>query len=327
MIKFNVKPLVCSILFFLPVMSYAIQHTHSSSKTVTAQPNATSTNTSQTNRLLPKDVEKFMTSLTTEQRSLLEERLEHEQQIAKNPFGIGFYRPTYILPFYYTQTPCVDCYPDGSIPADQTLKRPEFKAQISFKLPIWQSMFGKPFSLYFGYSQLFYWQIYTKSQYFRETNYEPEFFIQHHLLQNWLLNLGIVHESNGRGGDLEKSWNRVYASLVFSGTHWIIHFKPWFLIFKAQSSDIHNPDISRYLGHLEFLVAYKFYKGHILSLRSRNNFESGFKRGAVQVNYSFPLHGHVKGFLQIFSGYGQSLIEYNHYTNAIGVGISLNDWV
>ncbi|MFN7095894.1 MAG: phospholipase A, partial [Burkholderiales bacterium] len=26
-------------------------------------------------------------------------------------------------------------------------------------------------------------------------------------------------------------------------------------------------------------------------------------------------------------GYGQSMIEYNHYTNSIGIGIALNDWI
>jgi len=59
----------------------------------------------------------------------------------------------------------------------------------------------------------------------------------------------------------------------------------------------------------------------------RNNFASGFSRGALELNYVFPIHQRVRGMLHLFSGYGQSLIEYNHYTNAIGLGIALSDWI
>ena len=75
-------------------------------------------------------------------------------------------------------------------------------------------------SLDVAYTQLMYWQFYAKSQYFRETDYEPEVFISDNFLKNWLLNAGAVHESNGRGGELERSWNRAYLELNFSGPQW-----------------------------------------------------------------------------------------------------------
>jgi len=35
----------------------------------------------------------------------------------------------------------------------------------------------------------------------------------------------------------------------------------------------------------------------------------------------------VKGYVQVFSGYGQSLIDYNRYTNGVGIGFALSDWI
>ena len=62
---------------------------------------------------------------------------------------------------------------------------------------------------------------------------------------------------------------------------------------------------------------------------SRNNLESGFDRGAVEAGWSFPLgnYPYLKGYIQYFYGYGESLIDYDRRVNRIGIGISLNDWL
>jgi phospholipase A1 len=59
----------------------------------------------------------------------------------------------------------------------------------------------------------------------------------------------------------------------------------------------------------------------------RNNIESGFSRGAVELAWSFPFlsYRHLKGYLQYYNGYGESLIDYNQHSNSIGVGISITD--
>lgn len=172
-----------------------------------------------------------------------------------------------------------------------------------------------------------FWQFYSESPYFRETDYTPEIFLEQHYREHWLGRYGVVHQSNGRGIPMERSWNRVYAQGIYSDHNWMLSVKPWTEIFQHESASLHNPDIERYMGHGEISYAYKTQNDIVFSTMFRNNLESGFKRGAEEFNVSFPLHGHFKGYVRVFSGYGQSLIEYNHYTNAIALGFVLNDWI
>ncbi|MCB1788057.1 MAG: phospholipase A, partial [Gammaproteobacteria bacterium] len=68
---------------------------------------------------------------------------------------------------------------------------------------------------------------------------------------------------------------------------------------------------------------------HVFSAMSRNNIESGFSRGAVELAWSFPLgdYPYLKGYVQYFSGYGESLIDYDQYVHRIGFGLALTDWL
>jgi phospholipase A1/A2 len=257
--------------------------------------------------------------------SVFSEREEDEKTISMNPFGLAFYKPTYVLPFYFTSSPYQQVY-IGNTPNNQKIQSQEFKAQFSFKIPVWQNILGKDSKLSAAYTQQMYWQAYAKSKYFRETNYQPEIFLAKKITPNVWLNLGIEHQSNGRGGSMERSWNRAYINTTFSKNNFAVRFRPWLLIFKGSSSDLHNHDIGRYMGHGEITLLYKLYKLD-LSLKTRNNFESGFRRGANEIAFSFPVSTKIKVYAQFFSGYGQSLIEYNHFTNAFGVGIALSDWI
>jgi phospholipase A1 len=67
----------------------------------------------------------------------------------------------------------------------------------------------------------------------------------------------------------------------------------------------------------------------VFSAMSRNNLESGFSRGAVELTWSFPLGNYpfLKGYIQYFNGYGESLIDYDNHVNKIGIGFALTDWL
>jgi outer membrane phospholipase A len=77
-------------------------------------------------------------------------------------FSLSFYKPNYVLPFYYTQYPDQEVYYEHT-PENQSLKPYEVKYQLSFKAPLWENIFNNPSTLYLAYSQLSYWQAYNKS--------------------------------------------------------------------------------------------------------------------------------------------------------------------
>lgn len=278
-----------------------------------------------------KQIKTLMEKITPDKHSVLDVRLKSEGKVDETPFSVSLFEPNYVLPFYYTfsPSPYYADHPDSS-PDDQKVQSSELKAQLSLLLPIWQKIFKSPITLYASYTQDMFWQVYSKSPYFRETNYEPQLFFSYPLMHNWLLSAGINHQSNGRGGTfpggMERSWNRAFICLEFSGSHWLVHLKPWLPIFKHWSSDLHNPDIARYLGYGETVLAYK-YKGFKASLMMRNLAESDFKRGALELDLSYPISHKISAFVLLFTGYGQSLIEYNHYTNSVGIGVSMNNWI
>lgn len=205
------------------------------------------------------------------------------------------------------------------------LSHSELVFQLGFKTKLVESAFGKPVDVWFGYTQNSFWQAGNRkaSSPFRETNYQPELMAVTPLDFNVLgmrarfLNLGIVHQSNGQASTLSRSWNRVYAQLGLERGAWTVSGRVWKRINESAADD-NNPNIVDYMGRGDLNVTYR-NNGHDYSALIRRNFST--ERGAVQLSWAFPLAGHFKGYVQYFSGYGQSLIDYDYYQNSAGIGI------
>jgi len=268
------------------------------------------------------------------QSSAIDQRLETEKNIQESNFAIIPYKPNYLLPFNYNAKIADDEVYSETLDEGKQYQPVELKFQFSFKIPLLTQMVKEPFALYFGYTQVSFWQAYNSdnSSPFRETNYEPEIFglwkKDIPLFDDWnfkFVTLNLTHQSNGQSGDISRSWNRIESKFVFEKNNLSFVISPWVRI-NEDSSDDDNPDLVDYYGHGSFNAVYVM-DNNTLSMTARNNLESGFSRGSVEVNWSFPMGGHLRGYLQAFSGYGNSLIEYNKYTNTIGLGISLTDWL
>lgn len=249
------------------------------------------------------------------------------------------HKRNYILPFTYVDEPNEEPFEDfaGIVDPDSELNNEEAKYQISLKIPLVENLFVDYDAIYFGFTIASFWQVYNDdiSAPFRDTNYEPEFFWLGPLDWNPFeadasyLALGIVHQSNGRSVPLSRSWNRIYANFLWEEGPWVFSFKPWYRIpeddkdFPLDTEGDDNPDIDDYLGYFEFKSVYQRDRMEI-GLMLRNNLRSE-NRGAVQLDWSFPLWGRLKGHVQYFNGYGESLLDYDARIERIGIGILLTD--
>ena len=252
-------------------------------------------------------------------------------------FGGGFltHRPNYILPITYVTDPNSRPVSPrlGQAGYDYSLENEEAKYQISFKVPLLTGIFDERTTLWFGYTQQSYWQVYnTKdSAPFRETNYEPEIFFRQRL--NWdvgpgtlsAVSLGFNHQSNGQSEPRSRSWNRIVGSAIYSYDRWLFMVNPWYRLPESRNDD-DNADIERYLGHASYHAVYKLTEDRTFSLKLLNNLRSENKT-SVEFGYSFPIGDTLKGFFQYYNGYGESLIDYNERTERFGIGIMLNNWL
>jgi phospholipase A1/A2 len=62
-------------------------------------------------------------------------------------------------------------------------------------------------------------------------------------------------------------------------------------------------------------------------LMFRNNLRIPDNKGAIDLGWAFPLMRSLKGYIQYFNGYGESLLDYNYPVSRVSFGISFSDWL
>jgi phospholipase A1 len=269
---------------------------------------------------------KELPPVTEQSVSLVERRLNAELKTRSNPFVLSPHKQNYVLLASYNDKPNYEVY--NKPPSE--FDRVEVKFQLSFKVPVVESLFNTHADLYAAYTNLSFWQAFNRdiSSPFRETIHEPELFLA--IPSDWSLfgwrnvlqQYGVVHQSNGQGGFLSRSWNRVYANFMFEKDNFLVGIKPW---YRLPEDNDDNPDIDDFLGRYELWGVYK-QEQQTFSLMLRNLFD-GEGRDTVQLDWSFPIHGRWRGYLQYFNGYGESLIDYNAESHRLGFGVQLTDWL
>jgi phospholipase A1 len=261
------------------------------------------------------------------------QRWELDPEIRQDIFSIRPHKQVYVLPVRYTTN--VNNQPfsptQGAPPQSLGYIDTEVKFQFSAKMKALEVR--ERFDLWIAYTQLSFFQMYNKSRSapFRESNYEPEIMGVIHTnydvlgLKGRFINLGIVHQSNGRQDPLSRSWNRIYAQFGFERGGFGLTVRPWYRIREDWTND-NNPDITNFIGHGDIVATYQA-GGHMFSLLLRSNVNFWNLHGAAQVDWSFPLYRQLKGYVQVFTGYGESLIDYNHSQTMIGAGFLLLNWM
>lgn len=205
----------------------------------------------------------------------------------------------------------------------------EAKFQISFKSKLVEGLlFGKG-DLWIGYTQKAHWQVYNKklSRAFRELNYEPEvilnFPMKVDLFNGQIRTFGLIfnHQSNGKDIPTSRSWNRIILNIGYEYDNWNVNFRPWYRLPDAEDE---NPGITRYIGDGELEIGTNFGKHEVYSIISHSF--STFQKGNIQLNYVFPIRGHLRGQAQVFQGYGETLIDYDVSQTTFTIGVSFANW-
>lgn len=264
----------------------------------------------------------------------LDQRLKAEQWDAYQPFSLIPHHSNYLMPMTYVDGIADVLVRDGdAAPSDNI----EAKFQLSLKTPLWSKIYNDNGYLFFAFTQQAFWQAYNSdvSSPFRETNYEPELLLMFPHYANVdeaasrIISVSISHQSNGRAGELSRSWNRLKVSWVTSVGNVFINFEPYYRFKEKRKTDPmdadgdDNPDITKYMGWFELSAAYK-QEDATWRMMVRNNLRSDNK-GAVRLSYSRPFNKHIRLYAELFNGYGESLIDYNRSVTRFGIGFELND--
>lgn len=205
----------------------------------------------------------------------------------------------------------------------------EAKFQLSFKARLWADD-DRDLGVWFAYTQQNQWQVYNSdlSSPFRETNYMPELFVNLRPgieFGDWRfnqLNFGFNHQSNGRADPISRSWDRLFVEAGIERGDFALLAKAWARVRLGDDED-DNPDITDYLGYGELTGIWKWNDNSFTAML-RGNPATG--KGAGQFTWmSPPLWGPMKAYVQVFSGYGESMIDYDWNQTTFGVGVALND--
>jgi len=210
------------------------------------------------------------------------------------------------------------------------------KYQI-FNLPKSYSVLN---NFYFGYTQTSYWDLISSDPSFFDTSYKPSLFAYFPDLlsrhdQSIQLDLqgGAEHESNGRGGTMERSIYTAYLqpTVTFGRPgHLQLAFQPraWTYFLVGHN----NPDIAAYRGYVD-LRAFLTLKNDPDSwknfqIETRFRIGDGGAHPGIQIDgrYKIPVLFNPTLQVQYFEGYGQTLRQYNQEAHGLRVGLCLWYW-
>ena len=259
---------------------------------------------------------------------------------------IETYQPNYLLITNTDSPNDIPNSPNRSNTDDRDLGRQDLKFQLSLKselmhnIPLIRDLPYVTSSRIWGaYTQQSYWQIFNSgdSRPLRENDYQPEIILSLGVDNEVdgvkktyiprLLNMGFVHQSNGQTNPLSRSWNRIYLEGGWELTDRLtLSLRPWWRVPESRSQD-DNPDIEKYMGYGDAILRWE-NESHktAVSVLLRNNLRNDNK-GFAQLDLQQRVFNnpYIKLHLMLSTGYGETLLDYNHSQNIIGLGISLGE--
>ena len=255
----------------------------------------------------------------------------------RGTFIVRTYQPNFVLPAHWTSS--VNLAPStptrGTAPSALRYKSVNAKIQISLRTKVVEGLLLPQADLWFAYTQRSLWQFWDTQQSspFRSTDYQPEAIYviptPRPLAPLWagwhwrMTQLGLMHQSNGQSGALSRSWNRVYAAASVDRGELGLVLRVFRRLNDGSNDD--NPDIARYVGDAELAAAW--LPGLATAQVTWRTRLASAGRGSIQWDLTYPVdRGRPQGlrwYVQVFSGYGESLLDYNHRQTSVGTGLTL----
>jgi len=189
-----------------------------------------------------------------------------------------------------------------------------------------------------AYTQVAFWDLDSPSKPFEDTNFKPEvFYGLDGLKWDFLpkgsevdVQLGFLHESNGRDGDNSRSLNILYQRATYRQQlrgDWFAAVTGDFWTYIGSLED--NPDIDDYRGHSSLRLTAGHDEGLQLSAYRRGKIGSG--KGSYLFDLTFPLTkpGETKSLnfnlhAQLFTGYGENLLTYKEKETRLRIGLGIH---
>lgn len=262
---------------------------------------------------------------------------ELSQNDKRDSFIVRTYKPNFILPVHVTsnvnRTPNSPTHPDGGNYPDYSPA--EVKLQLSLRAKVAEDLFLPGANLWVAYTQRSLWQVWDSldSSPFRSTDYQPEAIYVVPVPEKFgmlpfgvnlrMLQLGVAHQSNGQSDPLSRSWNRVYLGAGFERGDFGLLFRTNQRL-RVQNND-DNRDIVEFVGRNEIEMGWSQGVSTV-NLTWRTNF-SALERGSLQLDWTYPVFADqplgLRWYAQLFTGYGETMLDYNHKQTSIGFGLSL----
>jgi len=244
------------------------------------------------------------------------------------------HRPTYLI---VRGTDHINQQP-ARVAAPQGFDDAELKLQFSLRGEIFSpDQLGERFRIWYAYTQQSNWQVFNgdASRPFRDTNYEPEMIVSYDnrarrgedapvSLRPALVNLAVVHQSNGRPEPESRTWWRTYLQGGWQVPGGSLLARRWYA-WSESGLEADNPDIKDYAGRVDLMYRSRNGRYGGVNLLLRNNLRST-NRAFLQLDWRVPSPLNIDFHVQLTAGYGESLLDYNHKQTTLGLGFSFWDW-
>jgi outer membrane phospholipase A len=192
---------------------------------------------------------------------------------------------------------------------------------------------------YFAYTQTSFWDLLSSDPKFYDTSYKPSTFFYFRDIFNSKdqkftrvdFQSGFEHESNGKGGADERSLNTVYMQPTLTlgpVDHVMLTLQPRAWLYTGVGGN--NPDLPAYRGYADMRAALtwsgpKDWESVQFATRFREGNEGSHSSLMFDLRVGLWRILGINPSLQVqyFTGYGQTLRQYNQDSHGIRAGLCL----